>query len=573
MYSETRQYYDWASLPPSGKDYLVVPHPANRAKPSLTVVPNGEMQAQLRSYGMSKINTEVPVSGPFGYFVTERKGSPSLVEFDHVALRKGVKTPNFKARCATGEIIINPYTTYFGYISADPVVLGSTKNVQFSTSGWCDSSYFNLARFYNGKSPFEIINQVYWYDSSATSSNQQGMFKLNGKVVSPVGNSSLNRVSQTFTDAGSFSDLTDISVSQVLADITTTSTTISVDDDVVMEALEYANKGDLDVLTALAELPETFQSIIDGFKLLKKIFGKAEAKTILLHSRVPAIARAKAKNAHVKLLAQKRKNFPPYEKWIRRNRGSKDTSVLAYNTARNDYLENFSDFERFYKRKEKLYQHQARLEVADAIASVHLNARYNIATTVYTLQDIGDTILNYGLEFKRYRGKKESAPYDFSMWKTGATFDGENRRTERCFIKRQYDVSSDLKKLGRALMTDVIVTGYELIKLWSIIADWFFNIGNCLRAINWNPQHLQQNSCYSVKTEINGVLSVPVTVNGIPITCKAHVTFNGYKRIKINPSDSIIPKWKPDFSLIRQIDALAFFWSSNRGTLKNYYSR
>lgn len=573
MYSETRLYYDWSSLPPIGGDYLIVPHPADPLKPSLTFLSNGEVQASLRSYGMSKINTEVPALGPFGYFVTERKGTPSAVEFDRVTFKEGVKTPNFKARCTTGEIIINPYTTYFGYISADSVLSESSKENQGNVFGWYDSSYFNLSTFYGDKSPFDIINQVYWYGDYASYTDQRGMFKLGGKVASPVGGSPLPRISQTFTEFGSFSDLTDISVSQVLSDIATTSTEISVDDDVVMEALEYANKGDLDVLTALAELPDTFQSVIDGFKLLKKIFGKAEEKTILLHSRVPALAKTKAKNAHIKLLAQKRKKFPPYEKWVRRNRGSKDTSVLAYNTARNDYLENFSDFEQFYKRKEKLYKHQARLEVADAIASVHLNARYNIATTVYMLQDLGDAILNYGLEFKRYRGKKETTPYDFSKWADGATFDGENRRIERCFIKRQYDVSSDLKKLGRALMTDVLVTGYELIKLWSIIADWFFNIGNCLRAINWNPQHLQQNSCYSVKTEINGVLSVPVTVNGKPITCKAHVTFNGYKRIKINPSDSIIPKWKPDFSLIRQLDALAFFWSSNRGTLKNYYSR
>lgn len=233
----------------------------------------------------------------------------------------------------------------------------------------------------------------------------------------------------------------------------------------------------------------------------------------------------------------------------------------------------FSDFEQFYKRKESLYKHQARLELADAIASVHLNARYNIATTVYTLQDLGDAILNYGIEFQRYRSAKKAEPYDFLKWGDKVTFDGVNRRTERCFIKRQYDVSSDLKKLGRALMVDVLVTGYELIPLWSIIADWFFNVGQCLRAINWNPQHLQQNSSYSVRTEIDGIMSVPVMVNGEQITCKAHVNFNGYRRININPSDSIIPKWKPDFSLIRQIDALAFFWMSHRGSLKTYYSR
>lgn len=575
MYRETRLFYDWKKLRSAAtdwRDYTLIHDPNNQNRFKLAIDRSGQSSLGLCDYGVSLQDKEVALHGPLGYFVSKRMGEPPIVESDYVVLKEGVKTPNFKIRCIAGEIISNPYLTYFGHIVADNVSLRDKISYNLGTHTWCDKSFFNINRFWAGLSPYPISEQIYY---SGSTPYKEAFFSVSGKLNRPVKpDALLYLATEEVVTVGTFSDVTDISVNQLLADIAAKSSHITVNDDVVMECLEHANKGDLDILTAMAELPDTFQSIIDGFKLLQKIFATAEKKTILLHSRVPALARAKAKNAHIRLLAQKRKAFPPYEKWKRRNKHARaDISVRAYNEARRDYLENFSNFEEFFKRKEALYRHQARLEVADAVASVHLNARYNIGPAIYTLQDLGEAILGYGVEYKRYRSRLVGDPYDFSKWGTGWTFSGENTRTERCFIKRQYDVSSDLKKLGRALMTDVVVTGYELIKLWSIIADWFFNIGNCLRAINWNPAHLQQVSSYSVKTEISGVLKKDVEYNGKTVTCKAHVTFNGYKRININPSDSIMPKWKPDFSLIRQLDALAFFWSSNRGTLRNYYAR
>lgn len=573
MYKETRLFYDWKKLrfeARDWRDYTLIPDPGNPNRLKLAIDRSGHSALGLCDYGVSLQNKEMASPGPLGYFVSKRSGEPPITESSYVVKREGVKTPDFKIRCIAGEIISNPYLTYFGHIVADNVSLRDKISHDYGSTTWCDSKFFNLNRFWANQSPYPISEQTYYSGSVPT---KEAFFSVSDKLNRPVGGT-LYRATEEVVTIGTFSDITDISVHQLLADIAAESSHITVDDDVVMECLEHANKGDLDILTAMAELPETFQSIIDGMRFIQKIFSKAERKTILLHSRVPALARAKAKNAHIRLLAQKRKAFPPYEKWKRRNRHARaDNSVRAYNEARRDYLENFSDFEEFFKRKEALYRHQARLEVADAIASVHLNARYNIGPAVYTLQDLGETILGYGVEYKRYRSRKFSKPYDFAVWGPGWTFSGENTRTERCFIKRQYDVSSDLKKLGRALMTDVLVTGYEMIKLWSIIADWFFNIGNCLRAINWNPAHLQQVSSYSVKTEISGIMMKDVEYNGKTVTCKAHVTFNGYKRININPSDSIMPKWKPDFSLIRQLDAIAFFWSSNRETLRNYYAR
>lgn len=272
------------------------------------------------------------------------------------------------------------------------------------------------------------------------------------------------------------------------------------------------------------------------------------------------------------------RRFPSYERWAKKRKRSHQThSVLEYNREREYFSDKALTYEQYWASKELRFRKSAQHELADAFASIELNARYNIATNIMLLEDIGDAVLNWGDEFVRYREKFiDESGYDFSKWFPNDTvrFSGTNIVTERVLIKRQYDVGSNLKKLGKALMADVVVTGVELIRLWSIIADWFFTISSCLKAINWNPQHLQQASCYSMKTEVHGTLEVDLKDSqGKPVTAKAEFDFDGYKRIIINPYASIGIRWNPDLSLLRQLDALAFFWGSHRNSLKTYYSR
>lgn len=190
------------------------------------------------------------------------------------------------------------------------------------------------------------------------------------------------------------------------------------------------------------------------------------------------------------------------------------------------------------------------------------------------IQDFADAFFNYGEEYFRYRKRiiKEHQQTVFNdMFGVGNwKFSGVYTETHRAFIKRSYDVSTDLKKISRALSADIVMTGVELIKLWSIVFDWFFTISSCLRALNWNPKHTQQGSCYSVKTECSGTLKV---TNSDGQSAEMQIKYDGYNRNVIYPNASIGIYWDPDFSFIRQLDALAFFWSTNRGTLKSYYGR
>lgn len=246
----------------------------------------------------------------------------------------------------------------------------------------------------------------------------------------------------------------------------------------VQEALVKANSGDIDALTSIMELPETFQSIIDGFELIKKILLDWKKKDFQLHKRADDLARTKAWNAYRKHIADRKRRFPSYERWAKKRKRSNQThSVLEYNREREYFSDKAITYEQYWASKEFKFRKSAQHELADAFASIELNARYNIQTNIMMLEDIGEVILNYGDEFVRYREKfiNEEA-YDFKKWFPMDTvrFSGTNTSTERVLIKRQYDIGSTLRKLGKALMADILVTGFELIRLWSIIADWFF---------------------------------------------------------------------------------------------------
>lgn len=114
---------------------------------------------------------------------------------------------------------------------------------------------------------------------------------------------------------------------------------------------------------------------------------------------------------------------------------------------------------------------------------------------------------------------------------------------------------------------DVLVTAYELVPLWSIVADWFFTIGPMLRAIQWNPTQDQDKSCAMYKTTASG--SYKLTLNGITYTIKVDQRY--FRRDIIEPSRSIGIFFAPDLNINRQLDSLAFAFQSFSGNIKKYH--
>lgn len=342
----------------------------------------------------------------------------------------------------------------------------------------------------------------------------------------------------------------------------------------IQETVAKANAGDLDVLTALAELPKTLNSIWDGFALILKIFKDAKRKEFKIWATLPTRERRLATIEHKKYVANKLRNIPSFKRWSKGKLGTKPLSDL-----KRDYNEfvflrkaTIADLETFIKNGNNKWRKRALREVAEALASVHLNVQYNIKPAVYTIEDSLTAIAEFDSEYRRYGTGPvpeviqlaDDLPFPVS----GATFEGTATMEKRVLIKRRYSTGDAFEKLKRVAMADALVTGYELIKLWSIIFDWFFTIGPMLRALPWNQVYEQQKSCYSYKTVIQGKW----TWNRDGITHQAHINYQGFRREIINPHASIGIYWNPEIDITRALSGLSFLFMSLNGTLKRRYA-
>lgn len=574
MYQRTIRFHDWSAVQ-TQKNYR-----------QLVKVGDGYRWAQftgdvvtplLRSYCVPFRNTKQEYDSPIGFWVLSESGSMPSAETGIIVHRESVDNKDFRERCANGEIIVAPYSTAFGRATSEVEMDEVSRYVVRMVNTYSSTSNIGNAlpavNFWKDKCPYPFRGAYAGHVDSASNRSFGTYYNIGGTELCPWGLNGVPLVEVVERSSSSFSEITGYTPQYILQEIDRYAMRDYIDDNVVQEVLADANAGDVDALTALAEFPETVQSIIDGFKLLRKGFVDWKKKDLLLHSRSEAMSKAMAKEAWAKYRLRKIKSFPLYKKWKWRP-ANKNKSFEDYSRERDLYKSRLISQDEYWRRKQGLYRRKAQHELASAFASVELNARYNIQTNIYLLQDIAETVWNYGIEYNRYRKKTISqveAVFDELFGRGNWEFQGENTETFRAFIKRQYDASNGLKKLSNALMTDIVVTGVELIRLWSIVFDWFFTISGCLKAINWNPKHTQQAACTSLKTEINGILTVKEYFTGQP--AQVELVYNGYKRNIINPSASIGIRWDPDFSFIRQLDALAFFWQSQKGTLKSYYSR
>lgn len=567
-------FYDWSSLAnASNSGYYIEDVKGVSVRKVRTP---SAARAMICEHALLRADEIHYVNSPFGRRVIYESGTQSLDPPSIYAHRESVLTPDFQKRCAAGEIIMNPYYTGFGVVSVESLDdVSYAPTVKTSTINWAPES---LSRFTS------------FYGDSAGDFN---VAFLNARALSPTGNSvkdvyfstpsgfdcpragknlllvqyqklvvGLDGFNQYF---GRLSDLRDSVVSRC--------DDFQIDNVLVQDTAAKANSGDIDALTSIAELPELIQSIIDGFKLLSKITTDARKKDFQVHQNSIRSAQARMKKKYGDFIARKERRIPSYKQWSSRpaNRGK---SVKEYHVWVKDTKESFLSWLAYLSKNDKKYKAMIRAEYATASAGVWLNYRYNIETTVMMLEDVGDTLLNLGTEYFRYRDKLVEEDFiDFSELFPDATvhFEGTCTRTHRVLIKRQYAVATAVQKLGRALMADVLVTAYEKIPLWSIIADWFFTITPFLKAINWNPKHIQEKCSYSIKSEVHGNLHLTKSIAGKQITSVVRIDFDIYRRTHLTPSAHLGIYWNPDLSWKRQIDAVAFLWSKQKGIYKNYY--
>lgn len=462
---------------------------------------------------------------------------------------------DFKKRCEDGEIIMSPYrrsritlqcTRSERQISRliGPSEAWSFISCPVGGSNWVTSisghkgvrvQYYNPVAKEYGVGNFYLINGVYCYCSSLGRQLVQYTYRYQDGFLNTVDLSALGN--NIFQESDNQSQ----------------------DHVFTQEVLAKANMGDLDLMTAAAELPKTIKSIVDGFYLIAKITRDAKRAEFKLAQSIPD--RIKKELIRVKNLEIQKalKRLPSFKQYSRSNPGATLPMYHEFIRDRRDALRNSEEFMRKF---ESIVRARVLIEVAEATASVWLNYRYNIMPNVYLIRDAGRAIANYEKTYRRYSRKNPK--------KTDGSLAPELKHTHgfNVVIKRQYELPDDLAKLSRALSADVLVTGYELVPLWSIVFDWFFTIGPMLRALSWNPKFKQNVSCAMYRSSCNGTLPVK---DG-DVTFYVDVSHEYFRREIINPNSSIGIYWNLELNWKRKLDATAFLFQGTKGSLKSYNS-
>lgn len=456
--------------------------------------------------------------------------------------RNVVKTPDFEKRCREGEIIVNDYDVVKCQIRTE--IIGEYSKSIYRGGG---RPYLNVNNPYlmvvyarcegTMRTGIQIGNMLY------VCANWPNVQLMDEQYLLPEVTSFLGASwSPQKLYEGILKEQRDnpVSLRQI------------------QHALAEANSKDVDALTAIAEMPETIQSMIDGVKLITKIVKDARNKEFKIISRQGPLEKEYAQKAYAKYRARKEydilKGFTS-KKFLRRNPGS---TMDDYHREVQRRLKRIESLEQYSSKRAARFRRDAAIEIADELSSLQLNVQYNIRPTVYLIQDLEQAIRGYNDRAYASTRKREIITRDFIV-DEGVTMPLVIH--QRVFIKRQYNMETSAGRLNSLLMTDVVVTAFEKIRLWSIIGDWVFTISDFLKSINWNPQHIQQGSTASTRGSCKASVSLPAIFPNVSENSyvKFDIEYDGYLRDKISPYPSGI-YWNPDIDLTRALSGIAFAW-------------
>lgn len=306
----------------------------------------------------------------------------------------------------------------------------------------------------------------------------------------------------------------------------------SFDAGLITDTVASADKACVDLLTASAEMPETLRSLVNGIKAVVSAIHALKKREITI-SRSFDKRKAMLQRNHQKNLQ--------YLEGLRGNaktRAKKRQAEWQIKRAQDSYS--------------RAVNNTAK-ELADALASVWLNFRYNIMPNVYLMQDLTDLYDSYTADFRTTRKKQGSVQVlEHPGWSSL-----ELQYLERCVIKRGLDPDLRFTSLTHA---NFVTTAWELVPL-SFVVDWFVNIGDLLTS-SFSPNlALSQGAVFSRKLDFVGSVSNKETGQS------CHYNIATYRRRVIQPETMTGLSLNFELSVFRQLDALALLWSPIRNSL------
>lgn len=290
----------------------------------------------------------------------------------------------------------------------------------------------------------------------------------------------------------------------------------SYDGGLITEVLADANTGMVDLLTTLAETPETMLSVFNGCRTILRMYKDARRGEIRL------LDKAKIKRLELaRLKARTRADF--------------------------------ADIKDFEKHQQRIRSAEKFIkDLLDAAAGVWLTYRLEIFPTVKTVEATLDALGKLDRGFVRYRDTlSESVPVpNFEGFECSSkTLDV----LHRAFIKRG---AREQDMVGLLFTANPFLTAWELVPL-SFVLDRYISIGSLLAAFFGSPEisnDITEGSTYSWK--IKQSLSWTHKVTGSTVTAE----IGYYRRLVIDPNSFVCIPFPSSRSRDQNLDHLALAW-------------
>lgn len=312
-------------------------------------------------------------------------------------------------------------------------------------------------------------------------------------------------------------------------------------DALVISNSSDANSGTIDILTTIAEMPESARMVLDGFSSLRKLFSDAKAKKMRWLDKA------------------KRVRFEAEERIFRINYDSRQ----EYLKARNERSRRLIEKKRLQEIKQVRDDTKKFLaDITTAIAQVELTTRYGILPLVYTVEGFVETYDNLDMVYKRWSAK-EIVNVEFPDV-PGFKKSGTISVSLRAFIKRKFDQLKGALASLKHFTASLFRTAWELVPL-SFVIDWFINVGDNLSNLFGSTlSGFTEAATISLKIE-NANCTYLHLDSGASVT----VELKGYMRKVINPRDYCRLIWSPDVSGWRRFDAASLLWLKTRKLLNS----
>lgn len=223
-------------------------------------------------------------------------------------------------------------------------------------------------------------------------------------------------------------------------------------------------------------------------------------------------------------------------------------------------------------------------DVGSSAANAWLLFRYGLTPLVLSMQEILEKYSEKLGLYKTYRGRDQSNLAETMVWpmrfsaKTGLTFSIEGSRSfeavSRGWVKCMYTTNTLLRNAKRLLRIDPIGTAYELLPL-SFVVDWFVNVGDFIAAnsISFADSEVATKS-FQVKLEdtyriradstlTEGTSTYTLLGDSTLLTSN----FSSYWR-KLSDPSARLSLWDKRLSTFRTLDGIALEWQILRSNLR-----